>query len=152
MKIKTPAVKRVDIVRARPEAGDTRSIESIEKRENVSLDRAAWMVVLSLDYVPEPGGQMLSLHLDDYWVRKYWAFDGGIYFKVYNPRFFVKHGGKTFRFVAEDGTVIRTGEYLPKAPREAERVTTEAMAESRVAGGEAELPSQQSVLSRIARR
>ena len=142
-----PVVEGIDIVKARPEHNDVRSLDAIQTRESVSLEPSVWMVVLSLDHVPEPTGSLLRLYLDDYWVQKYWAFSGGIYFKVYNPRFFTKHGGKTFRFVSESGSVYETSQRLPdRAPEQAARRPAALADTAR------ELPSQREVLDQVAQR
>ena len=56
------------------------------------------------------------LYMDDLHFSREW--DGGIYFKVYNPRFFTKHGGKPVR-VSVDGIRFEdTGLAFPSSPPE----------------------------------
>ena len=111
-----PKLRQIHTVRALPNPADNRSCDFIARREDIQLEPAVWLVALLLDRVPEPGGSTFFLHLGDYRVAKYWGFRGGIYFKVFNPRFFTKHGGKEVLFVAESGAVLRSGQRLPASP------------------------------------
>jgi len=108
-----PSVASVEVIPTQPKPADVRNIEHIAATEKVSLGSVAYVVKINLERSLPATSLGFELYLDDYRVRKYWAFKGGIYFKVYNPRFFAKHGGKQLRFCLAGKDCRDTGVRLP---------------------------------------
>ena len=109
-----PKIVSVDVIPSRPKPADVRKIHFIQAQEKLSLEEVALIVRIRLKSMPPATSQGFELYLGDYRVSKYWAFQGGIYFKVYNPRFLKKHGGKQIRFAIEGDRFYDTGLRLPK--------------------------------------
>ena len=59
------------------------------------------------------GNISIDLLFNEYKVRKYFEFDGGIYFKVFNPRFFEKHSNKKIFFLVGNIELVETGWKFP---------------------------------------
>ena len=137
-----PAVASVEVIPTQPKPADLKNIDHISATEGVPLDRVAYVVKITLERMPPVSSQGFELYLDDYRVRKYWGFPGGIYFKVYNPRFFAKHGGKEIRFALAGEHFQDTGFQLPR-PSARAAPKTKAATRTPVS-----LPTQEEVLAR----
>ena len=134
-----PIVTSVEVIETQPKPADLKSLNYIASEENVTLNEVAYVVRISLETLPSASAMGVALYLDDYRIRKYWGYPGGIYFKVYNPRFFRKHGGKSIRFSVDGREFHDTGVELPKLGRGVRAALTPNAAVAR-------LPSQEDVL------
>jgi hypothetical protein len=140
-----PTVATVEVIPTQPKPADLKNIEHIAATEGVSLDQVAYVVKITFESMPPVSSQGIELYLDDYRVRKYWGFQGGIYFKVYNPRFFAKHGGKQIRFCLAGEQCQDTGFRLPRTEgRRSARAVPKKEAAIRTS---ISLPSQEEVLA-----
>ena len=134
-----PTVVAVDVIPARPNPAALRKILFNESKDNVSLEKVTFIVKIGLESMMPATSQGVELYLDNYWVMKYWGYQDGIYFKVYNPRFFRKHGGKQIRFAIAGEQFYDTGWQLPKV---AAAATPAALTSD---GATDALPSQEDV-------
>lgn len=136
-----PAVTSVEVVATRAEPADRKRIEYIETKEGASIGRVCYVVKIAFDEMPPISSQGFDLYLDDYHVPRYWSFPAGIYFKVYNPRFFAKHGGAEIRLTVAGGESVGSGVRLPvETPESAARTA------ARYARPASRLPTQAEVL------
>ncbi len=143
--IEFPKIAAVEVIPAQPKLADLKNIEHIAATESVSLDPVAYVVKITLETIPPVSSHGFELYLDDYRIRKYWGFQNGIYFKVYNPRFFAKHGGKQVRFCLAGDQFQDTGFRLP---REKARPSARAIQPLSAASATPDLlPSQEEVLA-----
>ena len=138
-----PVVASVEVIPTRAKPADVKSIKYIQSQENISLEEVAYVVKITLEKMPPISSQGFELYLDNYRVRKYWAFRSGIYFKVYNPRFFAKHGGKQLRFSLVEQQFYDTGFRLPGAENQ---ITARSAFLTDAAESAAGLPAQEDIL------
>ncbi len=109
-------VLALDAHRVEPDPTDRSNLEFLRQTE--AVENEVFLVRLHTTALPPASPLGIELRLGDYTVRKFSEWDGGIYFKVYNPRFFAKHGGKPVR-VSVDGVRFQdTGLVFPSSPPE----------------------------------
>lgn len=134
-----PKAVAVDVVAARPTRADKALVARLESDEDKSLPGLTYIVKVRLRAVPEPTSHGWALYVDDVRIPKYWEYQDGIYFKVFDPQFFADHTGGKLRF-SEDGTRFTdTGLKLPAlpGPRKSAKRTT------------ATLPSQEGLVEPV---
>jgi hypothetical protein len=133
-----PEVTNLQVVATQPKSADLRNIEFMQATENTTLDRITYIVKINLSNKPQVTSRGFSIYLGDYRINKYSEFPGGIYFKVYNPRFFAEHTGKKLLFSTSGMTFHDSGYQLPSR---AENARESFMIENLNA-----LPTQEEVL------
>lgn len=111
-------VLEVDVVPARPTEADIKFIAHARTMTRRELEPVAYIVRLRLQSQPEPTGAGWALFVGDLRIPKYWEYEGGIYFKVYDPAFFDEHADSPVRFSADYGqTFMETGLTLGRPGR-----------------------------------
>ena len=112
-----PDVTGVDVVGTQPKLADLQRINFLNDGVADTADGVTYVVRIKLD---DTGlaltGQSFILYVGDERVEKYAGYPGGVYFKVYSPRFFEQHGGKEIRLSLDGETFHDTGQVLPSSP------------------------------------
>jgi len=108
-----PQLKSAEAVAVLPERADTARLEYIHRGMNEPPPRAMFVVKLYLQEHLPATGQGFALYIDNEWIRKYFAFIGGIFFNVYTLDFFTKHAGAMIRFTSDHETFQDSGVRLP---------------------------------------
>jgi hypothetical protein len=109
-----PQVANVEVVATQSQPSDSEKVAHLKvANNNADLKDVTYIVKVNL-IAPMPITSMgFTLYVGDYRVNKYAAFPGGIYFKVYDPNFFVEHGGAPIRFSVGGMAAQETGARLP---------------------------------------
>lgn len=134
-----PDVSNIEVVATQPKPADFRSIQYIQSTENTTFDNVTYVVKIYLQNKLPAMSFGVQMYLDDYCVREYSGFKGGIYLKVNNPRFFAEHAGKQIRFSVDGETFYDTGIRLPNLAEGGRRGLTNAEVEA--------LPTQEEALN-----
>lgn len=103
----------INIVPAAPSDWDMENINLINEQEGTNKSGTVFLVEIDLEGDIPATATAVDLYLNEYKVRKYYQTTGGIGFKVYNPRFLLKHSNKNIRFVINNDEVIETGLKFP---------------------------------------
>jgi hypothetical protein len=135
-----PQVVQVEVVATQPQAADTRTIEHLRTTSNADLEDVAYIVKIDLSEPLPATSAGVALYVGDYRINRYYAFPGGIYFKVYDPNFFAEHGGDAIQFSVAGTAMQDSGYRLPDRP---DNLPTEV---SRRGLTVSELPTQEAVL------
>jgi hypothetical protein len=107
-----PQVANVEVVATQSQAADSEKVAHL-KTTNNNLKDVTYIVKVNLS-APMPVTSLgFTLYVGDYRVNKYSAFPGGIYFKIYDPNFFIEHGGKPIKFSMGGMAAQETGARLP---------------------------------------
>jgi hypothetical protein len=107
-----PQVANVEVVATQSQAADSEKVAHL-KTINNNLKDVTYIVKVNLS-APMPITSLgFTLYVGDYRVNKYSAFAGGIYFKIYDPNFFVEHGGEPIKFSMGGMAAQETGARLP---------------------------------------
>jgi hypothetical protein len=133
-----PQVANVEVVATQSQPADTEKIAFL-KTTNAALNDVTYIVKVNLSAPLPVTSAGFTLYVGDYQVRKYSAFPGGIYFKVYDPNFFVDHGGEPLKFSVLGMAAQETGSRLPTLPG-ADAAATRGLQQS------SELPTQEQIL------
>jgi hypothetical protein len=104
-----PEATGVDVVPAQPTQADRDAIAFLSAQANRALPGAAYLVLVELKVIPPATSQGWALYVGDFRVPKYWQYKDGIYFKVFDPEFFVEHKGERLRFSQDETQFIDTG-------------------------------------------
>src|SRR5260221_11868641 len=104
-----PKAVAVEVVATQPTEADSAAIAHLSARDRKSLPQAAYLVKVRLETLPQATSQGWALYVGDFRIPKYWAFKGGIYFKVFDPQFFADHQGQPLRFSQNGTEVIDAG-------------------------------------------
>lgn len=110
-----PEVTRVEVIATQPVPADIRSIQYIQANEHITLNEVTYLVKINLSHPPVITSRSLSIYVDDYRIRQYSSFPGGIYFKIFNPRFLEEHAGKKILFSSDGVTMHDSGYQLPSS-------------------------------------
>src|SRR5262245_11981947 len=122
-----PKAVAVEVVAAQPSPADKALVSRLRREEDKPLPGEAYIVRIALKEPLEIASRGWALYVDELRIPKYWQYDGGVYFKVFDPGFFAEHKGGKLRFT-EDGTRFTdTGLRLP-APGAAKRLTRKSAA------------------------
>ncbi len=111
-----PKAVAVEIVPTQPTAADTAAIAHLSARDSKSLPGVTYLVTVRLATVPQPTSHGWALYVNDFRIPKYWAYKGGIYFKVFDREFLEAHHGQPLRFSPNGTDFIDTGVKLPLHP------------------------------------
>ena len=104
--------------------------------ERKTLPGPAYIVKVELKTLPEPTSRGFALYVGDLQIPKYWTYRQGIWFKVFDPQFFVEHKGEPIRFSLNDTEFVKTRLKL----------TVPKMAKTKGGRTAARLPAQEDVL------
>lgn len=107
------SVKSVEVLPVLPDETDIKNINYLRNSEGTIIQSVVYVVKITIENRLSTSSLGFELFLDDYRVRKYFEFESGIYFKVYNPRFFQKHGEKKIRISLDKVSFIDTGLKFP---------------------------------------
>ena len=111
-----PKIAAVEVVPAQPTEADRAAIAHMGLRE----PKAVYVVKVRLKAKPPVTSMAWALYVGDERVSKYWEYNDGIYFVVFDPQFFVTHKGKRLRFSQNDTDFFDTDAELAPAPSVAE--------------------------------
>jgi hypothetical protein len=107
-----PKVVAVEIVASQPTDTDRDAIAHLKARDNAPLQDVTYLVKIQFEELPPVTSHGWALYVNDHRVPKYWAYQDGIYFKVFDPNFFVEHAGQPIRFSLDGVDFIDTGKKL----------------------------------------
>ncbi len=111
-----PKVIGVEVVTAQPTEADSAAIMHLSAEASRPLPQVAYLVKLRFQTKPPVTSQGWALFVDDFRIPKYWEYEHGIYFKVYDAQFFADHKGQQLRFSQNGTEFIDTGIKLPAPP------------------------------------
>jgi hypothetical protein len=131
-----PQVENVEVVATQSQPADSEKVAYL-RTTNVALNDVTYIVKVNLSAPMPATSAGFSLYVGDYRVNKYSAYPGGIYFKVYDPNFFVEHVGEPIKFSVAGMPAQETGSRLPMLSG-ADAATRELQP--------AELPTQEQIL------
>jgi hypothetical protein len=109
-----PKPVAVEIIATRPTEADRAAIAHLSAVGRRELAPVTYIVKMRLETMPEPTGQGWALYVNDFRVPKYWETRDGIYFKMFDARFFQEHHGKHLRFSQNGIEFVDTGLTLPE--------------------------------------
>ena len=94
-------------------------VAQLESSQGRSLPGVAYVVRIRLKALPEATSHGWALYVDKLRIPKYWTYRQGIYFKVFDPQFFIDHKGGKLRFSQNGTSFTDTGLKLvaPKVPK-----------------------------------
>jgi hypothetical protein len=121
-----PKAVGVEVVAAEPTEADGAAIAHLSARDGKSLPGVAYLVKIRLDVKPYAASHGWALYVSDFRIPKYWEYDDGIYFKVFDPQFFHDHRGEPLRFSLNGTDFVDTGVKLAAPPAATERVVARA--------------------------
>jgi hypothetical protein len=104
-----PHAVAVDVVAARPTDADEAVIARLSHEAGREVEQVAYLVKVRLQTVPPATSAGWALYVGDFRVPKYWQYEHGIYFKLYDPRFVADHAGEPLRFSSNGTEFIETG-------------------------------------------
>lgn len=107
-----PQVANVEVVATQSQPADSEKVAYLQTT-NAVLNDVTYIVKVNLSTPMPITSAGFALYVGDYRVNKYSAFPGGIYFKVYDPNFFVEHGGEPVKFSVAGTAAQETGSRLP---------------------------------------
>jgi len=141
-----PKAIAVEVVAAQATEADSAMVAQLESSQGKSLPGVAYVVRIRLNALPEATSQGWALYVDKLRIPKYWAYREGIYFKVFDPQFFIDHKGGKLRFSQNGTNFVDTGLKLvaPKVPKDLAVPKVQKKKSSRAA---ARLPLQDDVLN-----
>jgi hypothetical protein len=107
-----PKVAAVEVVPSQPTDSDRSVIAHLKARDNAPLPDVAYLVKIRFEELPPVTSHGWALYVNDQRIPKYWAYKDGIYFKVFDPSFFVEHDRQPLRFSLNGVDFIDTGKKL----------------------------------------
>ena len=108
-----PKVISAAVVATQPTDADTPMLARLSSELNRRLPATAFIVKIRLEKIPEATGDGWALYVGDTRIPKYWAYPGGVYFKVLDQTFLADHQGEPLRFSHNDKDFVNTGVNLP---------------------------------------
>jgi hypothetical protein len=108
-----PKVSSVQIMPVQPEPADEARIAFLRANRNLPLEDVLYLAKIYLEGELPVEGEGYALYVGDEWIRKYWGFNGGIFFNVYDPRFVEEHAGQAIRFTRDHKSFIDAGVQFP---------------------------------------
>jgi hypothetical protein len=113
-----PHAVGVEIAATKPTEADRAAIAHLSATSGAALEPVAFLVMVGLDPIPPATSLGWALYVGDFRVPKYWQYRDGIYFKIFDPRFFDEHAGEALRFSQNGTDFVDTGLVLqPSAVR-----------------------------------
>jgi hypothetical protein len=136
MAVSAPVAVAIEVVATQPVEADDAALAHVRRQTGVVRMPVTYVVKVRLAAVLQATGSGWALYVDDFRIPKYWQYAVGIFFKIFDPRFFSEHEGGAVRFSADAGvSFVETGLTLSGA--DVSRDTADASSE---------LPTQQEVL------
>jgi hypothetical protein len=114
-----PKVIAVEVVTAQPTEADSAAIVHLSAEASRLLPQVAYVIKVRFKTKPPVSSQGWALYVNDFRIPKYWEYEHGIYFKVFDSQFFADHKGQKLRFSQNGIDFIDTGTKLPAAPNAA---------------------------------
>src|SRR5690242_5051541 len=93
----------VEVIATEPTEADRAAIAHLSAAGGKALPKVTYLVKIRFKAMPEPTSRGWALYVKDFRIPKYWEAKDGIYFKVFDPQFFVEHKGERLRF-SRNGT------------------------------------------------
>lgn len=93
-----PTAVAVEVIATEPTDADRVAIAHLSATGGKALPKVTYLVKIRFKAMPEPTSQGWALYVKDFRIPKYWEAKDGIYFKVFDPEFFVQHKGERLRF------------------------------------------------------
>ena len=116
-----PKAVAVEVVATQPTDADRAAIAHLSARDGTALPPVAHVVKVRLKSMPPVTSRGWALYVNDFRIPKYWEYKDGIYFKVFDPQFFLDHQGEHLRF-SQDGTdFVDTGLRLTRPTSRAKK-------------------------------
>ena len=106
-------IKNIEIIPTQTLPEDSQNIAYLNSIEPNNINEATYVVKIWFANNVPVTNISIDLLFNEYKVRKYFEFDGGIYFKVFNPRFFEKHSNKKIFFLVGNIELVETGWKFP---------------------------------------
>jgi hypothetical protein len=107
-------IMSVKVVAVEPEQSDVSRLEHLRNEVEPKLENVIFLVKIYMSGIPISGTGM-SLFIGDEKIPKYWPFNGGVYFIIYEPEFFVKHKHSFIGFSLDgDITVKKSVSQIPE--------------------------------------
>ncbi|HXP84060.1 MAG TPA: hypothetical protein VN841_05035 [Bryobacteraceae bacterium] len=116
LKATPPKVIGVEVVTAQPTEADSAAIKHLSAEAGRLLPQVAYVVKVRFRTKPPVSSQGWALYVNDFRIPKYWEYEHGIYFKVFDAQFFADHKGHKLRFSHNGNDFIDTGTKLPAPP------------------------------------
>ena len=104
-----PHAVAVEVVATQPTDADDALIARLSHAADRDIAPVAYLVKVRLQSMPPATSSGWALYISDFRVPKYWQYEAGIYFKVYEPTFFTDHAGEPLRFSPDGTDFIETG-------------------------------------------
>ena len=104
-----PKVIAVEVVTAQPTEADSAAIVHLSAEASRSLPQVAYVIKVRFKTKPPVTSQGWALYVNDFRIPKYWEYEHGIYFKVFDSQFFADHKGQQLRFSQNGIDFIDTG-------------------------------------------
>ena len=111
-----PKVIAVEVVTAQPTEADRATIAHLSAETSRFLAQVAYVIKLRFQTKPPVTSHGWALYVNDFRIPKYWEYEHGIYFKVFDPQFFADHKGQKLRFSLNGTNFIDTGKKLAVPP------------------------------------
>lgn len=115
-----PHAVGIEVVATQPTEADSAAIAHLSAEAHRQLPQVAYLVKVRLESIPPATSQGWALYVNDFRIPKYWEYKQGIYFKVFDSRFFDEHKGHKLRFSPNGSDFIETGIELAGPPAAAE--------------------------------
>ncbi len=108
-----PKVIAAEVVTAQPTEADSAAIVHLSAEAGRSLPQVVYFIKVRFKTKPPVSSQGWALYVNDFRIPKYWEYEHGIYFKVFDSQFFADHKGQELRFSQNGIEFIDTGIKLP---------------------------------------
>lgn len=105
----TPKAVAVEVVATQPTEADRAALTHLSARGGKELPPVAYVVKVRLKSMPPVTSRGWALYVNDFRIPKYWEYTDGIYFKIFDPQFFVEHQGDRLRFSQDGSDFVDTG-------------------------------------------
>ncbi|MBD2156725.1 hypothetical protein [Leptolyngbya sp. FACHB-16] len=110
-------ITSIQIVAVQPELADAKRLDFLRANEDVSIGNHYYIVKVYLENRFAASPVLPHLYIGSEEIPMYTGFKSGLYFKVYNPKFFDEHAGESFCFSLDGQTFLDTGVKLPEKPQ-----------------------------------
>ena len=116
-----PKVIAVEAIGAQPTEADSAAIAQLSAEMSRPLEQVVYIVKLRFKTRPPVTSQGWALYVGDFRIPKYWEYEHGVYFKVFDPKFFADHKGRRLRFSQNGKEFIDTGKRMTAPDEPAKR-------------------------------
>lgn len=112
IELKPPKVTAVEVHATQPTDGDRSTLARLAERSAEPLPDVVYVVKIAFESMPPVTSEGWALYVGEERIPKYWAYKGGIYFKVFDSDFLANHNGEAVRFSLDGATFVETGKKL----------------------------------------